>query len=324
MAPHALADETGPATATGTAQQVSCALTQDLTLLGGGGPQPPVATPRFIYGTAWKGDRTADLVYQALKCGFRGIDTANQPGSYHEHLAGDGVRRAVAEGIVTRESLYLQTKFTYTADGPHHADRGPQEPAAPLEEQIQTSVARSLEDLATIPSSSSAAPYLDCLVLHTPFRTTEETMRYWRAIETYVPHQIRHLGIANAQSGIVEQILYDEAVRFPPSVVQNSFTRKTDFDTNLRHLCRQRGIVFQTFWTLTANARLVGSRLIEDVAICTGTSREVAFYALVLGLGARPSSTALRARCTCARTSRVSGRSNVGRTARGGTHGRLI
>lgn len=38
---------------------------------------PPM--PKIVYGTAWKKERTSDLVYTALKAGFRGIDTACQP-----------------------------------------------------------------------------------------------------------------------------------------------------------------------------------------------------------------------------------------------------
>jgi hypothetical protein len=32
--------------------------------------------PKFIYGTAWKKEKTTDLVVMAIKSGFRGIDTA--------------------------------------------------------------------------------------------------------------------------------------------------------------------------------------------------------------------------------------------------------
>jgi diketogulonate reductase-like aldo/keto reductase len=39
-------------------------------------------TPDFLYGTAWKEDRTAGLVERALRAGFRGIDTANQRRHY--------------------------------------------------------------------------------------------------------------------------------------------------------------------------------------------------------------------------------------------------
>lgn len=38
--------------------------------------------PAILYGTAWKKDTTAGLVYTALKTGFRGIDTACQPKHY--------------------------------------------------------------------------------------------------------------------------------------------------------------------------------------------------------------------------------------------------
>jgi diketogulonate reductase-like aldo/keto reductase len=37
-----------------------------------------VKMPRIIYGTAWKKDRTADLVVKAIQTGFRGIDTGCQ------------------------------------------------------------------------------------------------------------------------------------------------------------------------------------------------------------------------------------------------------
>ena len=36
-------------------------------------------TLKILYGTAWKKDRTKELVYQAIKSGFRAIDTACQP-----------------------------------------------------------------------------------------------------------------------------------------------------------------------------------------------------------------------------------------------------
>lgn len=67
----------------------------------------PTLIPVFLYGTAWKKDRTADLVYTAVHAGFRGIDTAAQPRHYQEPLVGDGIRRAIAEGVVRREDLYV-------------------------------------------------------------------------------------------------------------------------------------------------------------------------------------------------------------------------
>lgn len=67
----------------------------------------PTELPTLIYGTAWKKDRSADLVYTALKAGFRAIDTAAQPKHYREDLVGEGIRKAIAEGIVKRENIYV-------------------------------------------------------------------------------------------------------------------------------------------------------------------------------------------------------------------------
>ena len=63
--------------------------------------------PRLIYGTAWKGDRTEDLVYAALRAGFRAIDTAPRPWDYDEAGVGRGVRRALREGFVRRDELFV-------------------------------------------------------------------------------------------------------------------------------------------------------------------------------------------------------------------------
>lgn len=67
-----------------------------------------ISIPRIVYGTAWKKERSANLVYQALKAGFRAIDTAAQPRHYNEALVGDGIRKAITEGVVKREDIYVR------------------------------------------------------------------------------------------------------------------------------------------------------------------------------------------------------------------------
>lgn len=66
-----------------------------------------VAPKNLFYGTAWKGEDTAHLVYTAIKAGFRSFATAAQPKHYREDLVGEGVRRAIQENIVTRKDLYV-------------------------------------------------------------------------------------------------------------------------------------------------------------------------------------------------------------------------
>ena len=65
------------------------------------------ALPAFLYGTAWKKEKTAELVYQALCSGFRAVDTAAQPKHYREDLVGDGIRRGIEEGKVSRDELFV-------------------------------------------------------------------------------------------------------------------------------------------------------------------------------------------------------------------------
>lgn len=42
-------------------------------------PSNNMRMPSLMYGTAWKGAKTTDLVVQAVLNGFTGIDTACQP-----------------------------------------------------------------------------------------------------------------------------------------------------------------------------------------------------------------------------------------------------
>src|SRR6266446_6296865 len=88
-----------------------------------------VRVPRFLYGTAWKEDQTQRLVRLALHQGFRGIDTANQRRHYHEAAVGEAVAAAVESGVVAREDLFLQTKFTFRRG---QDERLPYDPTAPI------------------------------------------------------------------------------------------------------------------------------------------------------------------------------------------------
>src|SRR5579863_4687769 len=104
--------------------------------------QQPSLLPDFLYGTAWKEERTAALVEMALRAGFRGIDTANQRRHYSAAGVGAGLVVAYRAGIVTRAELCLQTKFTYQRGQDH---RLPYDPAASLTVQVLQSMASSLE-----------------------------------------------------------------------------------------------------------------------------------------------------------------------------------
>jgi diketogulonate reductase-like aldo/keto reductase len=236
--------------------------------------------PAFTYGTAWKKDQTKVLVKEALEQGFRRVDTAAQPKHYQEYLVGEALREAYIEGLVSRQDVYVQTKYTTPAG--QDLSNMPYDPNAPLDTQLQTSVASSLNNLRN-QEESTEGTYLDCLLLHSPLPTLEQTLEAWKLLETFVPHKIKALGISNVTLPVVREIYNSSTVK--PSVVQNRFYAQTHYDGPLRAFCREHGITYQSFWTLTGNPKLLKSKPVQELAQAAAVSVPTALYALVMELG---------------------------------------
>jgi diketogulonate reductase-like aldo/keto reductase len=226
-----------------------------------------VRIPRILYGTAWKKDRTAALVEQAITLGFRGIDTACQPKHYDEAGVGAGLAPCLTAGL-TRADLYLQSKFT-PADGQDPA-RMPYDPRANLASQVEQSFQSSLRNLRT--------GYLDCLVLHSPLANEQELMEVWRAMEAiFESGGARQLGISNCYALVHLERLYQKA-RIKPAVVQNRFHAETGYDRAIRAFCRQHRMHYQSFWTLTANARVLAHATLRALATNYGRTPAQVFF----------------------------------------------
>ncbi|KAK5266655.1 hypothetical protein LTR99_007265 [Exophiala xenobiotica] len=240
--------------------------------------------PAFIYGTAWKKDATSDLVYQALCNGFTAIDTAAQPKHYREDLVAAGVSRAIKDGKVKRSDLYLQTKFT-SVQG-QDPDNMPYDKTSPVTDQVNASVMSSLHNFNfadVVKENDSVEPYIDILILHSPMRTVDETLEVWRTLEQYVPNEIRNLGISNCNLFTLMDLYERSTIK--PSVVQNRFYAATKFDIGVRKFCQEKNIVYESFWTLSANPSLVWSVEVGALANQIGVGPQSVLYCLVLGLG---------------------------------------
>ncbi|KAG9257452.1 NADP-dependent oxidoreductase domain-containing protein [Emericellopsis atlantica] len=238
--------------------------------------------PRMMYGTAWKMEQTADLVYKAIKAGFRALDTAAQPKHYNEAGVGEGVRRAIREGIARRQDLWIQSKFT-SASG--QRGQAPYDPTSPLKTQVETSI---LGSLVCFRVEEDREPYLDSLVLHAPYKDDASNAQVWSCFEEFVPDKIRYLGISNllGDSGVLETLLQQSRVK--PAIIQNRFHAPTKYEVELRERwCTddQGAIIFQSFWTLSANPDMLASTAVEEVAQGARVTKTAAFYCLVMGLG---------------------------------------
>lgn len=236
-----------------------------------------VTMPAMLYGTAWKKERTAALVEEALTAGFRGVDTACQPKHYDEVGVGLGLMAALDAGV-PRDSLYVQTKFT-PLPGQDPA-RVPYDPRAPIDQQVAQSVQRSQMNLQV--------DHLDALVLHSPLRTFAETMLAWRALEAAVDTgQARQLGISNCYDATLFKRLFAET-RTPPAVLQNRFYRDSGYDGELRAFCADHGVAYQSFWTLTANPHLLESAPVQAAGAQHGKTPAQVFYRALTQLGVVP------------------------------------
>ena len=91
-------------------------------------------------------------------------------------------------------------------------------------------------------------------------------MTVWQAMEViYNAGGAYQLGISNCYNLAVLKNLYEEA-RIKPAVVQNRFYDKTGYDIELREWCADKGIIYQSFWTLTANPHILASDTVAGIA----------------------------------------------------------
>lgn len=237
------------------------------------------ASSALIYGTAWKKERTCELVRSALECGFRAVDCAAQPKHYNETGAGAGVAAWLADTGAPRESLFLQTKFTPT-DGQDIRKPLPYDPSKPLSEQVAASIASSLTNFRT--------SYLDSIVLHSPCHRDEDTLTVWRAFEAaHAQGRVRKLGISNIYDASLLERLWVAAV-VKPSAVQNRFYAETGYDADIRAFCRAKGMAYQSFWTLTANPRLLASPLLARLAAARGWTPAQVLFRILQQIGITP------------------------------------
>jgi diketogulonate reductase-like aldo/keto reductase len=235
--------------------------------------------PDFLYGTAWKEERTAPLTELALRAGFRGIDTANQRKHYFEAGVGQGLAAAYRAGVVTREQLFLQTKFTYQP-GQNH--RLPYDPAASYSIQVAQSVASSLEHLGT--------DYFDSYVLHGPVSSyvwTPADAETWEAmIRERNAGRTRFLGVSNVRRQHLEQMEVTRAEM--PSFVQNRCYARLGWDRDVRLFCRERNITYQGFSLLTANPEVLRDRLVTYLAMEMSATPAQIVFAFSLAVGILP------------------------------------
>lgn len=127
-----------------------------------------------------------EVVYQAIRTGYRLIDTAS---SYkNEEAVGRGIRRAVSEGPVRREELFITTKAYIQEMG---------------YEKLKEAFASSMDKLGL--------DYLDLYLIHMPLG---DYYGAWRAMEElYQEKKDRAIGVCNFDAARLMDLCYNVNIK---------------------------------------------------------------------------------------------------------------
>lgn len=197
-------------------------------------------------------DQCATVVYQAIKNGYRHFDSASDYGNEKE--VGDGIKRAIDEGLCNRADLWITSKLWNT----YHA-----------KEHVQPAIEKSLSDLQL--------DYLDLYLIHfpialeyVPFETRYPAQWFfnpnakspgikaakvplsetWAAMEQLIDKSLtKQIGVCNYNSGLLNDLL--SYAKIKPAMLQIESHPYLTQEPLLR-LCQQHGIAVTAFSPLGA------------------------------------------------------------------------
>ncbi len=210
-----------------------------------------VQIPKLALGTWFiDDDKAAEAVRQAIKIGYRHIDTAQAYGN--ERGVGEGVRTCG----VPREELFIVSKVA-------------------AEHKNYDSAMQSIDGTL----KRMGLDYLDMMIIHSPqpwMEVNQSDDRYyqgnkeaWRALEdALAAGKLRAIGVSNFLSGDIDNILED--CRVQPMVNQIlAHISNTPFD--LIDYCKSKGIIVEAYSPVAHGAAL-GNPAIGAIAEKYGVS----------------------------------------------------
>ena len=153
----------------------------------------------------------------------------------NEAEVGAGIARAISEGIVKREELFIATKLSDESNAGY--------------DRVTKKVLSQLEDLRL--------EYLDLYMLHSPIENSDLQQDTWKALEALQKSgKIRALGVSNFDAHRLQALV--ESSEIPPAVVQNKLDvyhvgkQLDDHGDGIVAYARSKGIVVVAYSSLSA------------------------------------------------------------------------
>lgn len=193
-------------------------------------------------------EETANSVYYALKDGYRLIDTAQYYGN--EKGVGDGLKRAINDGIVTREEVFITTKIMPSSYN-----------------NAYNSIDESLTRLGV--------DYIDLFLIHQPGYNDEAV---YKAMEQGVNDgKVKSIGISNYYTKeAVEEVLSYATIT--PSVIQNE-NHIYYQNAELQEYVSQYGIIIESWYPFGGRGHTsenFNNKVIKEIAEKNGkTSAQI-------------------------------------------------
>lgn len=169
-----------------------------------------------------KPEDTKDAVYEAIKIGYRSIDTAQ--GYNNGKEVGAGIAQAISEGLVQREDLFVTTKVD--TDGYEAGKQG-------IEESL----------------SRLGLDYIDMMILHCPRR---DDMGSYKALEEYYrAGKIHNIGLSNFNIAQTKEMIANSEIK---PVVDQIETNLNLQQGKMHEFLTKEGIVHESWSPLAQGA----------------------------------------------------------------------
>lgn len=185
-------------------------------------------------------EQASDAVYTAISYGYRHIDTAQL--YFNEAEVGQGIGKAIADGLVSREQLYVTTKLNNNNHAPADVERSFDESLAKL-----------------------GCDYVDLFLVHWPMpnRADLDMVATWKAMTKLLDDgRLRSIGVSNFLPEHIERI--SQATGVMP--VNNQIELHPQFMNHpSADYCRQHGIAV-TAWSPLARGRVFDTPQVTTVA----------------------------------------------------------
>ena len=190
-------------------------------------------------------DKVASVVANAIKIGYRHIDTAQ---AYENE---EGVGKGIKESGIKREDIFVTTKV-----------------AAEIKDYklAKKSIDESLKKLGL--------DYVDLLLIHCPvpwdeygsgrYNYFKENVEVWKALEeTYIEGKAKSIGVSNFQISDLENIFKNCKIM---PMVNQVYASPTQVPFELVNYCKDHNIVFEAYSPLS-HGKAKDNKLIIDIAI---------------------------------------------------------